>query len=732
MQRPTELITQESIAKRKYSTSGFAPTTSNVEILRKSSVGNKSNILPSIPDKYSPKNMLKKILSTSDDKNKIGAFYVNNPLNEKNSVSLSNGNITTTSNSIVLSDVKHNVPKEGKPKKLSKSSSKSIEELAIQGKIQAEKKFQPEINLNNGPNRNRSAIHQSSDNSYSPSPSSPSSAGTSNSNYSISSSSSNLYSVSSSSISSTESTTRRTSVSTLGPVRTGSRRSLLSERDAMGLVPVHASEGHSRSGSQHLKKNSIANLDLNDLKQHIKDLPLFKKESSSRSSSRPPSSRSSTSQLSSLSKDSIKTSSTLLLYLAPKNIVGLANLGNTCFMNSVVQCLLWSPGLIPYFIDNLCENGNPRAKVICETSPLKGNLAKAFASLLKECINVRSGSYVSPQTLKKVIAKWAPQFVGYEQHDSQEFMHYLLDGLGEDLNRNNNDERMQMRKLNEAEALAPDEVKEKWDIQKLADDAWYRYSLGNNSIITDLFTGQLLSKLQCRKCGYISYCVDPFLDVSLPIPTQPSTQTIPSIEKRGITGAGYTSNDFRKRSVSLAPSHVELESCFRHFNSREILDGDEKVKCVRCKERQETYKTLYLHRLPPLLVVHIKRFSNLGYRRKKLDTTITGFRSIDVRPFLHDEIKTNYKGGTLYDLYGVSNHMGSLAGGHYTASCKTPDGSSGSTIIRKTRSASISHTTRRQSSSEKESDWHLFDDSRTSPISDLSGSAAYLLFYKRR
>ena len=60
-----------------------------------------------------------------------------------------------------------------------------------------------------------------------------------------------------------------------------------------------------------------------------------------------------------------------------------------------------------------------------------------------------SGSSVSPQLIKKVIAKWAPQFLGYEQHDSQEFMTFLLDGLGEDLNRNNNDQRKKMRELNE-------------------------------------------------------------------------------------------------------------------------------------------------------------------------------------------------------------------------------------------------------------------------------------------
>lgn len=453
---------------------------------------------------------------------------------------------------------------------------------------------------------------------------------------------------------------------------------------------------------------------------------------------------------------SMETSSTknnantniITLSIRPKSVVGLNNLGNTCFMNSVLQCLLWSPGLIPYFVENLIQDTSTSSftfssrNIICDTSPLKGNLAKAFSSLLKQCTNENSGGSVSPQTLKKMIAKWAPQFLGYEQHDSQEFMHYLLDGLGEDLNRNSNEERMKMRKLNEAEALAPDIVKEKWDIGKLADDAWYRYSLGNASIITDLFTGQLLSKLECMECGYVSYCIDPFLDVSLPIPKQTPGASDTTTSRGGVTGAGYTTSnstiansysDYRRRSsLSTSPSQVDLESCFRHFNSKEILDDDEKVKCVRCQVRQRTYKTLYLHRLPSLLVVHIKRFSAFGYRRRKLDTTITDFETVNVSPFLHETSKKSNKGSTVYDLYGVSNHMGSLGGGHYTANCKVPQGSCGSTVIRKGSSASISHVRRQSSLSGKESEWYLFDDSRTSPTSTLSGSAAYLLFYQKR
>ena len=611
----------------------------------------------------------KKVFSPSaDNKNKSSEISYDNPLNAKS------------------------LPEVNNVKTRKIYESVSVADLAQQGQDNGEKKIQSEMNANNVIKRKSSATHQSfSSNSSLPLSSPSSSAGTTNSMWSLSSSSSSSSSVSSHpysiSSSSRENTVRRrTLIPSLGG---GSRRTSTTATNETNST-TSTVRGSSRKGPILEAINTMSLTSKISIASKVEQIPL---------------------------------------YLNPKSVVGLANLGNTCFMNSILQCLLWSPGLVPFFIDNLCGKGSTKSNVICGTSPLKGNLAKAYALLLGQCTQESSGGYVSPQIVKKVIAKWAPQFLGYDQHDSQEFMHYFLDGLGEDLNRNTNDQRMLMRKLNEAKALEPDVVQEKWDIEKLADDAWYRYSLGNASIITDLFTGQLLSKVECLKCGYISYCVDPFLDVSLPIPKQTSTQATSAI-----TGAGHI-NEFRRRTTSIAPSQVDLESCFRLFNSKETLDGDEKVKCVRCKEHQDSYKTLYLHRLPPLLVIHIKRFSNLGYRRRKLDTTITNFLSIDVRPFLHENIKAKYNGVTMYDLYGVSNHMGSLGGGHYTAHCKIPEGSCGSTIIRKSSSASLSQTTRRQSSvSEKESDWYLFDDSRTTPASTstLSGSAAYLLFYKKR
>uniref|UniRef100_A0A8C3D428 ubiquitinyl hydrolase 1 n=1 Tax=Corvus moneduloides TaxID=1196302 RepID=A0A8C3D428_CORMO len=165
---------------------------------------------------------------------------------------------------------------------------------------------------------------------------------------------------------------------------------------------------------------------------------------------------------------------------------GLVNLGNTCFMNSVIQSLSNTRELRDYFHDRSFESE------INYNNPLGtgGRLAIGFAMLLRALWKGTHHAF-QPSKLKAIVASKASQFTGYAQHDAQEFMAFLLDGLHEDLNR------IQNKPYTETVDSdgRPDEV--------VAEEAWQRHKMRNDSFIVDLFQGQYKSKLVCPVCSKV-------------------------------------------------------------------------------------------------------------------------------------------------------------------------------------------------------------------------------------
>uniref|UniRef100_A0A8C4M2N9 Ubiquitin carboxyl-terminal hydrolase 4 n=1 Tax=Equus asinus asinus TaxID=83772 RepID=A0A8C4M2N9_EQUAS len=165
------------------------------------------------------------------------------------------------------------------------------------------------------------------------------------------------------------------------------------------------------------------------------------------------------------------------------------------------QCLSNTAPLTDYFLKDEYE------AEINRDNPLgmKGEIAEAYAELIKQMWSGRD-AHVAPRMFKTQVGRFAPQFSGYQQQDSQELLAFLLDGLHEDLNRVKKKPYLELKDANGR----PDAV--------VAKEAWENHRLRNDSVIVDTFHGLFKSTLVCPECAKVSVTFDPFCYLTLPLP----------------------------------------------------------------------------------------------------------------------------------------------------------------------------------------------------------------------
>ncbi|KAI8834004.1 hypothetical protein BJ741DRAFT_535076, partial [Chytriomyces cf. hyalinus JEL632] len=311
--------------------------------------------------------------------------------------------------------------------------------------------------------------------------------------------------------------------------------------------------------------------------------------------------------------------------------MGLTNLGNTCFMNSALQCLSNSAHLTSYF---LSERWNQELN---PDNPLgmNGEVAVAYAGLVRELWKItnddsRYGNQFAPRNFKSTIGRFNQTFLGYSQQDSQELLQFLLDGLHEDLNR-----------IKKKPYVEQPEMEGRPDAE-IASKAWELYRLRNDSQIVDLFQGEYKSRVECVECGNWSVKFDPYMFLSVPVP-----------EKREVV-------------VNV----IVIGNCLTEFMKEEIMGDEDTWYCPKCKEHKKIKKKLDVWSVPDTLVLHLKRFSQTGrgfrsMSSNKIDALVDfPVNGLDLSDFVIG------KDLLMYDLFAVSNHFGGLGGGHYTAYAK--------------------------------------------------------------
>jgi ubiquitin C-terminal hydrolase len=231
---------------------------------------------------------------------------------------------------------------------------------------------------------------------------------------------------------------------------------------------------------------------------------------------------------------------------------GLHNELNYCYLNAAAQ------GLVG--LEQLCSY-TAKEKYREHVTNKVPKFWKAFHELVSLCNS--KASKLTPKLLRKLATN---RFSAEEQHDSHEFIRYLLSGMQDEMNI--------------PKPKRPVEFKD-------ANTAWEYYRKYNNSIIDELFAGQYISRVSCKSCGFISVAFDPFLDISLPI--------IPMKTK-------------------------SIDDCLAMFTKEEEIKDS--YTCEKCKSKGKVSRRLSISRYPKILVIHLKRFQTYP-KKKKLSDHIT-------------------------------------------------------------------------------------------------------------
>ena len=416
-------------------------------------------------------------------------------------------------------------------------------------------------------------------------------------------------------------------------------------------------------------------------------------------------------------------------YIPKLGKCGLRNIGNTCYMNSILQLLLHCKPLISFLIkkkkldeDNeteieegdyecylekasivkaarderkrlrLGENDEVSiTKILIEQQKIN-SITFELAKIVDTMIN-KGASIITPQSFKQSLDKKISVFRGYSQQDAHEFIIHVLDMIIEETGH-------------ETEPTINNIPQEIINYIELFDECRKRIKNSESveekkSIIEYLNNYRKTRSSIISKYNGLKYLIDIYKKQYNPFIYQIQSILVNEVE---CSECKNVTSSYENTPILQLYVKDTLQESLEQLVKTESIEN---YKCSVCDVNRVINKTCKIWRTPSVLFIQLKRFEVLPNGRvRKNNLSVDIPLTIDLSPYCDETMLTENKINRKYNLKGFSNHMGSLNGGHYTADCV----------------CIVDNET-----------WYKFDDSHVSRNTNkmIDTSNAYILMYEQ-
>ena len=363
-------------------------------------------------------------------------------------------------------------------------------------------------------------------------------------------------------------------------------------------------------------------------------------------------------------------------------LIGLNNIGATCFMNSTLQCLSQTKDLTNYFLDKKNEK-NIKENNIHKQNPNDLQLSPIYLELVQKLWEKNGPKSYSPNNFMNMVEMMNPLFKQGQAGDSKDFIIFILEQLHKELKKS--------VKHNNMNNINVNQPLNQYD-KKNAFSHFFGAFQEECSIISDIFFGISESTNECLNCknfynlqhqnNPICYNYQIFNCLIFPL------EEVKNMKNK--------QNNFIMNQNNV----VTLYECFNYYQRKELFTGQNQNYCNLCHKLSDAIYTSKIFSSPNVLVLILNRGKGNIY-----DVKLLFNEKIDISPF----VLSKDKNGQIYELYGVITHIGkSGPNAHFVASCRNVDNK-----------------------------WYRFNDAIVSPITNLQKEVIefgtpYILFYKKK